>query len=289
MGAGKSTALAAAREAGLETTEADELMERELGMSIVEFFEREGEEAFRAREAEVVGALLEQAEGGAIALGGGSVLSERVRTALERHQVVWLAVGPEEAWRRVGGADDRPLAQDQAAFAALLEERAPLYESLADAVLPAGKESLVPDAETLAALAAARALAELPRGTRMLSALVVSTVVIGLAIWQFETYAPLVTLLVPLVVSSLVLGPRQLPWFVVFVLLVLALTVPTQSPIRVRTALAVVIMFGLGFPATSSSSRGSATASRSRSSTCPARDRARAPGPSCSPAPSAAC
>ncbi|MDR7255304.1 hypothetical protein J2X46_004306 [Nocardioides sp. BE266] len=85
-----------------------------------------------------------------------------------------------------------------------------------------------------------------PRGTRMLSALVVSTVLIGLAIWQFETYAPLVTLLVPLVVSSLVLGPRQLPWFVVFVLLILAVVVPTQE-ITVRTTVAVVIMFGLGF------------------------------------------
>ena len=75
MGAGKSTALAAARDAGLETTEIDELMERELGMPIVDAFEQQGEEAFREREAEVVGALLESADGGAIALGGGSVLS----------------------------------------------------------------------------------------------------------------------------------------------------------------------------------------------------------------------
>jgi hypothetical protein len=81
----------------------------------------------------------------------------------------------------------------------------------------------------------------------MLTALVVSTVLIGLAIWQFEDWVPLVTLLVPLVVSSLVLGPRQLPWFVVFVLLVLAVTVPTQETITIRTAVAVVIMFALGF------------------------------------------
>jgi hypothetical protein len=85
-----------------------------------------------------------------------------------------------------------------------------------------------------------------PRGARMLAALVVSTVLIGVAIWQLGDWVPLVTLLVPLVVSSLVLGPRQLPWFVVFVLLVLAITVPTQD-ITVRTSVAVVIMFGLGF------------------------------------------
>ena len=38
MGAGKSTALAAAREAGLETTEVDELIESHIGASIGEFF-----------------------------------------------------------------------------------------------------------------------------------------------------------------------------------------------------------------------------------------------------------
>ena len=86
-----------------------------------------------------------------------------------------------------------------------------------------------------------------PRGSRTLVLLVISTVLIGLAIWRFSTDAPLVTLLVPLVVSSLMLGPRQLPWFVVFVLLVLAVVVPTQDEISVRVALTVVIMFGLGF------------------------------------------
>ena len=86
-----------------------------------------------------------------------------------------------------------------------------------------------------------------PRGSRTLVLLVISTVLIGLAIWRFSTDAPLVTLLVPLVVSSLMLGPRQLPWFVVFVLLVLAVVVPTQDDISVRVALTVVIMFGLGF------------------------------------------
>jgi shikimate kinase len=82
MGAGKSTALSAARAAGLETTEIDDLMEREFGMPIAAAFEQHGEAAFREREAEVVGALLEGADGGAIALGGGSVLLERVRAAL---------------------------------------------------------------------------------------------------------------------------------------------------------------------------------------------------------------
>jgi shikimate kinase/3-dehydroquinate synthase len=162
MGAGKSTALAAAREAGLETTEIDELMEADLGMPIAEAFEREGEDGFRAREAEVVGTLLERADGGAIALGGGSVLSERVRDALGRHVVAWLQIDADEAWRRIEGSE-RPLARSAADVAELLAMRLPLYEQLADAVVPAGDPGLAGRA-----LPSIQALVDLPAGTKML-------------------------------------------------------------------------------------------------------------------------
>jgi shikimate kinase / 3-dehydroquinate synthase len=162
MGAGKSTALEAAREAGLETVEIDELMERELGRPIRQAFEEDGEEAFRAREAEVVGRLLENADGGAIALGGGSVLSERIRAALARHIVVLLEIDAPEAWRRIEGTD-RPLATSEADVARLLAERLPLYEELADAVVPTVDEGVVGRA-----LPAIQALADLPEGTRLL-------------------------------------------------------------------------------------------------------------------------
>jgi shikimate kinase / 3-dehydroquinate synthase len=162
MGAGKSTALAAAREAGLETVEIDELMERELGKPITQAFEEDGEEAFRAREAEIVGALLENAAGGAIALGGGSVLSERVREALGRHTVVLLEIDAVTAWQRIEGTE-RPLATSEADVERLLAERLPLYEELADAVVPMADEGVV-----ARALPAIQALAEMPAGTRLL-------------------------------------------------------------------------------------------------------------------------
>jgi shikimate kinase / 3-dehydroquinate synthase len=162
MGAGKSTALAAARDAGLETTEVDDLMEAELGKPIRAAFEEDGEEAFRAREAEVVGSLLERADGGAIGLGGGSVLSERVREALGRHVVVWLQVGAEEAWGRIARSD-RPLARSAEDVARLLEQRLPHYESLADAIVPPADRGV-----TARAMPSLLDLAKLPRGTRML-------------------------------------------------------------------------------------------------------------------------
>jgi 3-dehydroquinate synthase len=162
MGAGKSSALRAAQASGMETTEVDTLMERELGVPIAAAFERDGEQAFRAREAEIVGSLLDGAGGGAIALGGGSVLSERIREALRRHTVVWLQVDAGEAWRRIAHSD-RPLATSAEDVAGLLAKRMPLYESLADAILPSGDRQLVGRA-----LPSIRRLAGLPAGTRML-------------------------------------------------------------------------------------------------------------------------
>jgi shikimate kinase/3-dehydroquinate synthase len=162
MGAGKSAALAACREVGMETTEIDELMEREFGSSIPEAFERHGEEGFRDREAEVVGSLLERADGGAIALGGGSVLSERVRRGLERHVVAWLQIDPALAWSRIAGTP-RPLARSVEDVERLFAVRLPLYETLADAVIPAGDRGQI-----ARALPALRALTEMPAGTRML-------------------------------------------------------------------------------------------------------------------------
>jgi shikimate kinase / 3-dehydroquinate synthase len=168
MGAGKSTALAAARGAGLETTEIDELMEAELGKPIPRAFEEDGEEAFRAREAEVVASLLENADGGAIALGGGSVLSERVRKALDRHTVVLLEIDAAEAWRRIEGTE-RPLATSEADVERLLAGRLPLYEELADAVVP-----MVDAEEVSEAINFARHLGWMPAGTKMLWATSVS-------------------------------------------------------------------------------------------------------------------
>ena len=162
MGAGKSTALAAARHAGLEATEIDELMSESFGMPITEAFEKHGEEGFREREAEVVGALLEQADGGAIALGGGSILSDRIRRALDGHVVVWLQVGAAEAWRRIAHSS-RPLATSAEDVAELLAARLPLYEELADAVVPVGDRDIVERA-----LPAIQALPELPAGTKLL-------------------------------------------------------------------------------------------------------------------------
>jgi shikimate kinase/3-dehydroquinate synthase len=165
MGAGKSTvAVELARLLGTEALDSDALLAERFGRSVAEEFERAGEEAFRAVEEELVCGLLDAAQPGAvIALGGGSILSARVRTALEPHVVALLDVEAEQAWERVSaGTLERPLARDREAFLSLHAERRELYEDTAHAFL--GQPQL---SELDGVLAALRALAAAPAGTRM--------------------------------------------------------------------------------------------------------------------------
>ncbi len=168
MGAGKTTvATQLATALGVRALDSDRLLEEQLGHSIAEEFELRGERSFRAAEERLVCRLLDEAgPGSVIALGGGSILSERVRAALAPHLTVMLDISARAAWRRSGagpGREKRPLANDREAFDALYASRAGLYEQLADAVLPA----LAPRV-ALRALPSLRSLARAPAGTRLL-------------------------------------------------------------------------------------------------------------------------
>jgi shikimate kinase/3-dehydroquinate synthase len=170
MGAGKTTiAGEVAAALGVQALDSDRLLENELGHSVAEEFRARGEASFRAAEEQLVCRLLEQVGAGSvIALGGGSVLSERVRAALEPHLTVLLDIDAQAAWRRAGagtspGREKRPLASDREAFDKLHASRLSLYEALADAILPA----LTPRVG-LRALAALSGLSRAPVGTRLL-------------------------------------------------------------------------------------------------------------------------
>jgi 3-dehydroquinate synthetase/shikimate kinase len=162
MGAGKSTgARALGAELGAEALDSDRELEQRLGEPVEAFFDREGEQAFRAREEELALELLAREDAPVVALGGGALASERVREALGPHTVVHLEVEPDEAWRRASGRG-RPLARDRGRFDQLHGDRVALYESVADALLPPG------DREALRrALPALRALESAPPGTRL--------------------------------------------------------------------------------------------------------------------------
>jgi shikimate kinase/3-dehydroquinate synthase len=140
MGAGKSTVAGRlARLRGAQAIDSDALLEERFGHSVAREFELHGEPAFRAAEEEVMCGVLDGAgQRQVIALGGGSVLSRRIRDALSGHLVALLDVDVQLAWERVHERDDgseRPLARDRDAFGALHAERRELYEEVAGARL----------------------------------------------------------------------------------------------------------------------------------------------------------
>jgi shikimate kinase len=137
MGAGKSTVgriLAQRWGVGLRDTDDD--VEATDGRSIADIFVESGEEHFRALEREAVARALAEHDG-VLAVGGGAVMADTTRAALDGHRVVFLRVGLADAAARVGLGTSRPLllGNVRGTMKALLEERAPVYESLAVAVV----------------------------------------------------------------------------------------------------------------------------------------------------------
>lgn len=141
MGSGKSRVgqrLAASVDAPFVDT--DQRIAERYG-PIEQIFDREGEEYFRIIEREVVAeALLEEA---VISLGGGAVLHEDTRTDLADLPVVWLKVSPEAVAPRLAGGH-RPLIANGGigAWKAILEERTPVYASLADLEIDTSRRSV---------------------------------------------------------------------------------------------------------------------------------------------------
>jgi shikimate kinase / 3-dehydroquinate synthase len=135
MGAGKTTLGAELAELlDRPFVDVDREVEQVGGGSIPELFEARGESGFRALEEWVTGVDLRTREPAVIALGGGAVLSGKTRDTLREHAfAVFLDVDVDTAWKRCQGGD-RPLAQDEAGFRVLFEERRAIYEQCADAV-----------------------------------------------------------------------------------------------------------------------------------------------------------
>ena len=164
MGAGKTTlAREIAHTLGVALQDTDALLTAELGVDIDTFFASDGEAAFRGRESRLVGELLERADGGVIALGGGALASSRVRAALTRHTAVLVDVDVEVAWRRAQGRG-RPLARDRDAFLALHAARELTYLEVADVILPSGTRL----GAVRRALQAIRSVPAAAAGTRLL-------------------------------------------------------------------------------------------------------------------------
>lgn len=142
MGSGKSAVgKQLARGLGLDFVDSDAEIEKRTGVDIAYIFEKEGEAGFRAREREMIAELTKR-DAIVLATGGGAVLESHNRRLLtEFGTVVYLQTTIEQQLERTRHARHRPLLLDrdpETVLTELMQERAPLYEKVADLTVSTG-------------------------------------------------------------------------------------------------------------------------------------------------------
>jgi shikimate kinase len=133
-GAGKTTVgTALAARLRVSFTDTDAVVEAAAGKPVSDIFITDGEPEFRRLERDAVATTLDGPDG-VIGLGGGAVMDAATRTRLTGRRVVYLQTGFTELAKRVGLDRARPLligTNPRAQLKALLEQRLPVYDSLA--------------------------------------------------------------------------------------------------------------------------------------------------------------
>ena len=145
MGSGKSTiGKAVARSLKLTFRDTDTEIEKLEKMPISQIFLDKGEDYFRLVEKKVLREEL-LADGTVLALGGGAPLSFDAQSALRAisSKVFYLDISLASVAPRIGFNRDRPLllTNPRGQWQTLMEQRRPIYESIADVVIDVNHRS----------------------------------------------------------------------------------------------------------------------------------------------------
>ena len=145
-GSGKSTVgRQLARRFDVPVFDSDHAIEQQLGCSIRDYFEREGEAAFRDVEESVIDQLTQHPTG-VLSTGGGVILRPANRQHLHaRTHVVYLRSSPDELFRRLRHDTQRPLLQVADPLSRLRDlyaQRDPLYRETAHFIVETGRPSV---------------------------------------------------------------------------------------------------------------------------------------------------
>lgn len=146
MGAGKTTVgRRLARRHSLPFLDTDHEIEQRCGASVATIFDLEGEDGFRRRESRIIEEVM-ALTGHVITTGGGAILAEENRKALQQGFVIYLDADPEHLWLRLKHDQTRPLLKQSAdprtTLVALHAKRDPLYRSIADMIVPTTRASV---------------------------------------------------------------------------------------------------------------------------------------------------
>ena len=111
MGSGKSTiGPRLARKIDYDFRDLDKIIEESEGASVPEIFRTQGESYFRESENRVLRKLSESGGRIVVALGGGTLTSEKCRNIVRDYGVlVYLQVSPQKVLERVGRNQERPM------------------------------------------------------------------------------------------------------------------------------------------------------------------------------------
>ena len=132
MGAGKTTVgKILAKKLKLTFIDLDEVIEKELNLTIQEIFSRYGEDFFRDAETKALRSIADK-DRYVVATGGGVVLrKENWQIMIANGITVYLRAPAEVLWTRVRNNTSRPLLQVENPFERLCElftQRIPQYE-----------------------------------------------------------------------------------------------------------------------------------------------------------------
>ena len=143
MGSGKTTiGKSLSQRLDMGFADIDSIIEKKVGLSISEIFEKKGEKAFREEEEKESKEILKKTNL-VIALGGGAFINENIRNEIKKSSFsVWLDLDVEMLYNRVRESKKRPLLKNSSKeeLIKIYNLRKKIY-SLADFKVQCGSKS----------------------------------------------------------------------------------------------------------------------------------------------------
>jgi len=131
MGSGKtSIGSMVSKRLNLKFFDIDQIIQKELGLTIVKIFEKKGEVFFRAFEEKICLKILKK-RNVVISLGGGTFLNKKIRKEIiDNHISFWLNWKKETLIKRIKNSSKRPIAYKASydELIDLIKKRSNIYE-----------------------------------------------------------------------------------------------------------------------------------------------------------------